>query len=249
MKAKDYLNVFDNPKILVYGPAGSGKTGLLSQFPNGLLLDFDQGMRTAVMLQDQFTPLRHNCEFETYLDSRSDTPTAWTKSKKRIFEISTMARKKTCPFDALLLDTYTGMCNAAKLAVMAAVGRPGQAPQLQDYKAIINEIEGVLEEIQFMPLPVIVSAHAEVYEDGSVNKSRPLSIGQKLASQLAARFDEVWYSECRKKGPQLIYEVNWEPSATRVTRTRSGKVQRLDHTKVGLKGLLEAVGYTYKEKK
>ena len=109
MKAKDLLLLSNYPSILIYGPAGTGKTALVSQAKDSYMFDFDNGMRTAALLDDKFTPLRHNCEFDTYVDANPESPNMWLKASTKIAEFSRLSAQGKLPYKAIIIDSHTGL--------------------------------------------------------------------------------------------------------------------------------------------
>ena len=119
MKPTDILTQNDPLSILTFGDAGSGKTALWSQLSGAFCFDFDNGMRTAAMLKDKFFDARQKIEFERYVDANALKPVAYMRAKKKLMEFVGMAAAGKSPFDAFILDSLTGMCRAAQLAVQA----------------------------------------------------------------------------------------------------------------------------------
>ena len=88
MKARDLLRLNYPPNILIYGPAGSYKTALVSQLTNAYMFDFDDGMRTAATLKDKFFDARQQIEFDIYKDRDVLKPTTFMKAKEKLLRIS-----------------------------------------------------------------------------------------------------------------------------------------------------------------
>ena len=245
MKAKDLEN--KPPHILIYGPAGTSKTGLVSQAKNGYLMDFDGGMLTAKNIEDQFTPLRHDIEFDTYRDYNLTSPTAWMKAKQKITRIAEKAHRGTWEFDCLVIDSITGMgrqCQNQIFFDAGLLGKPLGNQGLKLYGHIVAELGNYLQIITCLPCLVLVTTHElpVVVGAGATAETyiKPRIVGTKLPSQLPEFFDEVWYAKVRRGSD---FFVTWKSMEYRETRTRSGKMQELKHNDIGLQGLLKEIKF------
>jgi archaellum biogenesis ATPase FlaH len=87
MKPPDILKTNKPPVILIYGPAGTGKTALISQASNGYCFDFDNGMLTAAKLKDKFFDSRQNIEFDIYKEPDPKNPIMYHKAMVKITNI------------------------------------------------------------------------------------------------------------------------------------------------------------------
>lgn len=257
MKAKDLKS--SDPKILIYGPAGTGKTALVSQASGGYLFSFDSGgMQTALNLQDEFTKYRHSIEFDEFVDTNPDRPSAYRKFKEKLFSfVQQLQRDKDkFPYDALVVDSLTAMGQAAMREVMANVGRTPsksgvamQGPEIQHWGLAIADLRNMITLLTSLPIMILVTSHDIIQEenDGSVKK-RPNALGSKLPSELPPYFSEVWLASVKVK-PQRKFDftVSWMPSSTYETRTRTGVMQELSVVSLGLRGILKEIGYSYNQ--
>lgn len=240
MKAKDLKNLSTPPSILFYGAAGSGKTGLSSQCKNGFVFDFDNGMRTALTLQDSFTPLRQDIEFEIYVDDEPNKPTAYTQAKNKLMSLTTKN-----PYDAVVVDSLTGLCRAAQLFVLSCSGSSMRVPQIQHYGMIVNEVESILTILRSLKVLTIVTAHEMLVETDTQTLIRIMSATRPHGmNKLQWLFDEVLYTKIRLKGQGKIdYIVSGKPSSSIAVRTRSGINDDIVINDIGLDGLLEKMEY------
>ncbi len=251
MKPKDLKD--KPPHILIYGAAGTGKTALVTQAKNAYCMDFDNGMLTARNLQDKFTPIRHNIEFDTYKDYNLTSPTAWMKAKTKLTRIAEKAHRGTWEFDALVIDSITGMgrqCQNQIFFDAGLLGKPLGAHGLKLYGFIVAELENYLQIITALPCLTIVVTHELPITVGAgeaiETSLKPRIVGTKLPSRLPEFFDEVWYTMVKKQGQDFI--ASWKPRYSRESRTRSGKFQELVHNNIGLAGLLKEVNFIQKER-
>jgi len=243
MKAKDLKQ--NPPKILIYGPHGTGKTALIAQAKNGYLIDADNGMRTALLLQDKFTPLRHNIEFDTFTED-PQKPSAWIKIKEKVFSINREIRKGTWQYDALCLDSLTRMATYCTNQVLYQAGKIFEAPQLQHYNIIVTEMRNILQLVTSLPVLVLVATHEVPIETDDGVIIRPRSVGSRLPDEVCAMFDEVWYSKTKRLPSSQGYAdyiASCIPSNVRDSRTRSGTLLEVSIKDIGLDGLLNKMGF------
>lgn len=204
MKALDLKN--KAPNLLLYGPAGTGKTALVSQAAGGYLFDFDDGMRTALTLKDAFTPQRQQVEFDTYVDPNPYRPTGWLGAKAKMQELLTIINPHyptteikyqiingvnvpvgtvvmppkdptPPPFDAVVVDGLTGMAKAIQNHVMGlSGGGVFNVPQIQHYGMFVSEANQFLTMLRSLNCLVLVTAHEMLVEDGTNVLLRIMSV-------------------------------------------------------------------------
>ncbi len=251
MKAKDLIDRNKPPSICIYGPAGSGKTALVSQANGAYMLDFDDGMRTALKTQDKFTPLRHSIEFDIYVDEDASQPTQYVSAKQKLMKISQLVRVGKWPFDCVVIDSLTGLCRAAMLHVLGCSGDSMRVPQIQHYGQAVNAIESVLTIIRSLKVPVLMTAHEMLIELDTGNLIRIMSITKPHGmNKLQWLFDEVLYMKIRRKGQNKIdYIVSGKGTSNIAVRTRSGITDDVVINEIGLVGLFDLVGFKYGVKK
>ena len=246
MKAKDLLSLVNNPSILFYGPAGSGKTGLVSQAKNSYMFDFDGGMRTAALMEDKFTPLRYECEFDTYVDDRPEFPKMWNKAVDKILEFSKLSAAGKLPYDCIIIDSLTGMAKCMQLQIMVLAGGSFKKPQIQHWGDMVNEMEKALTILRSLKCLLLVTAHESVAEVDGINLVRPMSVTEKHGrNKLAWLFDEVLHTKLRPAGAgKHKYTLSGSETTSIMARTRSRMKGEFDFTEAGLEEVLEKIGYT-----
>lgn len=246
------------PSILIYGPPGSFKTGLVSQASGAYLFDFDDGMKTALKVQDKFTNRRHQIEFDTYNDELVTKPTAWLNARSKIQQISNDSANKKFNFDGIIIDSLTGMVRAAQLYVMSLDGDPLAKPHIKHWGDMVHQVESALSILRGIRCLKIVTAH-ELFvekeiksEDGKKVLStktsyHPMSVTQKHSiNKLMWLFDEVWHSEVHLGArSKSLWVLSSRSTDAIKCRTRSGFPERFTHNDVGLEGVLKEIGYTY----
>jgi archaellum biogenesis ATPase FlaH len=243
MKAKDLDTLNYPPSVLLYGTAGSGKTALVSQARNGFLFDFDNGMRTAVTLKDKFSELRQSIEFETFVDKDMKTMREYLRFKNMLLSMQNGTK-----YDAIVLDSLTGLCRSIRYYIMSCAGNTFGSPQIQHYGQMVNELETVLTILRSMNKLLLVTAHEDLVDVDNTTIIRIMSVTRKHGSnKLAWLFDEVLYTKARMKGANNIdYIVTGKTSSSTTTRTRSGILFDVVINDIGLDGLLAEMSYKQK---
>lgn len=264
MKAADLKKRNKPPTVLLYGPAGSGKTALVSQAAGGYLFDFDCGMRTALYdeetqtgINDKFRPLREQIEFDEYVDMPTVenqivklSSSVYVNARRKLLDIASQVSAGTWPFDAVVIDSLTGLCRAAQLHVLSCAGNAFMQPQIQHYGMMVNAVESVLTILRSLNVLTLVTAHEMLVETSTGVLIRIMSATRPHGmNKLQWLFDEVLHTQVRAKGQGLTdYIVSGRSTSSVLTRTRSGITGDIVHNDTGLVGLLKRMGYTYKPK-
>jgi hypothetical protein len=242
------------PNILFGGSAGSGKTCLVSQAAGGYLMDWDGHMKSARTVKDKFAPLRHQIEFDEFVDEidlSSGTPrliaSKYLIGKAKLLEIATQCANDRWPYNALIIDTITGLCRSIQVHCMAMATNgtnPFKKPQIQDFGSFINELESMLTIMRGIPVLKIVTAHEMIlFGQNDEHKGTRLMSATKPhgANKLAWLFDYVLMAKKRLRGQGKVeyivtgrHEIAKGPLTTDVV-----------HNEIGLKGVLEHLEYTY----
>ena len=246
MKAKDLKELNSPPKILLHGDCGNGKTGLISQLSNGYLMDLDGGMLTALNLKDKFTKYRQNIEFDTFKDKSFKNPQGWNTFYSKLLGIAEAVNKGTWKYDALAIDSMTGIAQIIRHHVMfAKEGNALAEPKMQHWGSMVNFMEAVCSVIMTIKVPVIITAHdCTVYtEDGAEYKV--LSMTKNHGEKIPWMFDEVWLSQIKKKGAKRTFTISGIGSPSRIAKTKMNLGKDVDHTEIGLPGIFELLGYEY----
>lgn len=264
MKPADLLKLNKPPCILIFGPAGTGKTALGSQLKNAYGLDFDDGMFTAATLKDKFFDVRQQLEFDVYKDEDPFDPKQFPLARKKLREIIRLNAEGKWDFNGLFVDSLTGLCRASQLYNQYKnYGKNPFAKMLiQDWGSVISDVEEFLTLIRAVRVPAIVTAHVDMKDKAVLNsKGNPIVGQREILAQFPSSatnnhgfrklmwlFDEVWYSERRPLGAgKASYWVIGNKFGTIQTRTRSsfGKVR---HDEIGLEEVLKLTGYNYEQK-
>ena len=248
MKATDLDDKNSPPCILIFGPAGTFKTGLVAQASGAYLFDFDGGMDTAKTMQDKFTPLRHQIEFDTYIDEVPSRPTAWTKAQDKMRQFVNDSARGKFPYDGIVIDSLTGVTKAVQLHTMSCVAGDSFAkPEIQHWYAMVLAIEKILTQLRGIKTMVIVTAHELLVEKDKKNTFLPMSITTKHSiNKLQWLFGEIWHSSITLgAGGTTKWTLSSKPNPMIRCKTRRGFPHTFIHDEVGLKGVLETIGYDY----
>lgn len=251
MKVADLIKQNKPPNILIGGPAGSGKTCLVAQAAKGYLLDFDGHMKNIITVEDKFTELRNQIEFDEFVDEvrvvngkPSLVSSKYLEAKSKLLSISQLCIDKKWPFDALIIDTITGLCRSIQLHVMSCAGNAFKKPQIQDFGSFICELESMLTIIRAIPVLKITTAHEMIVfgsQDQQVTTRLMSATKPHGANKLAWLFDQVLMAKkrfCAQGKVEYIvtgkHEIAKGPITTDVV-----------HNEIGLSGVLKLMGYNY----
>ena len=246
MKAEDLKKLNSPPKILLHGDCGNGKTGLTSQLSNGYLMDLDGGMLTALNLKDNFTKYRHNIEFDTFKDESFQNPQGWNKFYAKLLSIAELVNKKKWKYDALCIDSMTGITQIIKHFVMfSKTGNALAEPERNHWGMMVNCMESVCSIIMTLKVPVIITAHdCTVYTEDSA-EYKVLSMTKNHGEKIPWMFDEVWLAQIKKKGTKRAFTLSGIGTASRIAKSKMNLGKDVDHTDIGLPGIFKIIGYDY----
>ncbi len=251
MKVADLQKLNKPPNILIGGAAGSGKTCLVAQAGGGYLMDFDGHMGNVLTVKDKFSALRSQIEFDEFVDDVKITKgvpalasSKYLEAKSKLLSISQLCIDKKWPFDALIIDTITGLCRSIQLHVMSCAGHPFKKPQIQDFGSFICELESILTIMRAIPVLKITTAHEMIVfgsQDQQVTTRLMSATKPHGANKLAWLFDQVLMAKKRLKGQGKVdyivtgrHEIAKGPITTDVV-----------HNEIGLAGVLKEMGYSY----
>ncbi len=261
MKAMDLAKINAPPSILIFGPFGTFKTGLVSQASGAYLFDFDNGMRTAWKVQDKFTSLRHQIEFDIYQDEVYNKPAAWMRAMSKLQQFAQQNAEGKFKYDGIIIDSLTGMIRAIQLQIMLNATGDAIGPfQRNHWGPMVHQVESFLTILRGIKCLKIVTAH-ELFFEKEIKSSdgtkilrtepeyHPMSITKNHSiNKLGWLFDEIWHASVSVgAGTSLLWTLSSRSSPGLKCRTRSGFPDKYVHTETGLKGVLEKIGYSYGE--
>jgi len=262
MKPPDLLKMNFPPVILIYGGFGTGKTGLVSQLEGAYAFDFDRGMRTAATLKDKFFDARQKIEFDVFRETNPFKPVMFVKAKTKLREIFNACAKGEWDRDAIIVDSLTGLCDAAQLYVQSLGDRsnPTRDPmakmEIQNWLSLTTEVDNFFRVLQATGMLIVVTAHVDSDEEqikGEIGRTHLVSIFPSSAThkhgrqKIGIHFDEIWYADKRPAGGGKInYRITGTSLGVQVARTRSSFTD-LIHNETGMVELMKKIGYHYRK--
>ena len=246
MKAKDLKELNAPPKILLHGDSSNGKTALISQLSNAYLMDLDGGMLTALSLKDDFSKYRQTIEFDIFKDKSFKNPQGWNTFYAKLLGISEAVHSKKWKYDALCIDSMTGIAQVIKHFVMfSKTGNALAEPERNHWGMMVNCMESVCSIIMTLDIPVFLTAHdCTVITDDDVTY-KVLGITKNHGEKIPWMFDEVWLAQIKKKGQTRCFTISGIGTASRLAKTRMNLGKDVDHTEIGLPGIFDLIGYKY----
>lgn len=211
------------PKILIYGPAGCGKTALFMTLGEAAqLYDLDDNVDVAFGLKDQLQDQRLKVDVQQFLDDDPKKGNALGAVKKAVIKTVNDCRKGDYPFQILGLDSLTSLSVAAQRSVMGASGNTDANPQIQHWGMLLTEIHNLVLKLKALPIPVFVLAHETTFTSDDINKVEIAIPGQKLPGMITRMFSEIWYLRLRQAG-QGRQEFYIQTAPTSSITCRSGR--------------------------
>ena len=217
------------PKILLMGTFGTGKTlWTCSLGEKALVIDLDNGLRSAATYQDKLTSKRKLIDVKTCWEDNPLKATAFMKALSYIRTVADECRKGTFKRQALIIDGYTTLADASVRDVMARNGMLGQQPQIQHWGLAFGQLEALLLELRALPIVVVLIAHVRRVIVDEISKFEISSPGQKLPNKIPCYFDEVWMTEIKGSGNNQKYVCKTTGTSIFPCRTRGNIGNELD---------------------
>lgn len=205
-------------RILLYGPAGAGKTELYGSFPKPIwVADFDQKMKPLYGVDgvhvSSYTVKSPEDAKTVFLQFKRD----W-KAVSQDPEVKTMVLDSLTSFDTINLKYFTTI---SKGGIESTPSLPVYGDQGSYYAYFFTEIKSIQKN-------VIVTAHEYYNVDGEsgIHSIQPLITGRTILHKLPSVFEEVWYLE-RGGGDKRIlhYRPYKKAIATSTALKGSGEIE------------------------
>lgn len=234
------------PRILLLGPHGTGKTALTLTLGARLrMVDVDDGVLTGQTFKDGFTKDRGEVEVKSCAEDRPDIPSACTKALAAVKQFDKEIRSGKCPQQAIALDSFTRLQEAAMSEVLYADGKLGEPPLMQHWQPCYAKLQVILNYLRTMPCAVILIGHLQRIDVNGKIISDLFCSGKALGPKVPTYFDEVWIMDLRKDAEgKMEYVVQSKPSQGMQTRTRYNlaDAKRAD---LGLVRIFKDMGYEF----
>lgn len=216
-------------RVVLYGPAGSGKTTLMRDFPKPMLVyDFDGKYEPLIGVEGVFV--------KSYrISSKKDSSSIWLD-----FWNDWKQDKKDPQWKTIVLDSLTSLDSIMFDAMVIMAGMNPEKKKeyekyiLQIYGDIKSQYSTLFNSMKSCDKNVIVLAHESFNyigegKDQRLDSVTPLVTGGTKAL-LTALFKDTWYLELRERGPELKRFLHTKKFQMRdATTTTLGNVEPIEN--------------------
>lgn len=242
------------PKVLLYSPAGGGKSTLVMTAGEKLqLIDLDPGATVALSIHDKFRKERLNVDVVRIRDADPSKAVAWEAYKKYIQQVTNQVNAGTFPYKLLCIDSLTTMAEMALRSVLHNSGNANNClPSIQQWGIAINEVKNAIIFLRALKIPVVLTAHCQSTVADNDNKMGIAIYGRDLPNYIPRYFDEIWYVHVRaqptaqNQPQQYAFTLQTTPSAGIMARSRSGVPNEINCDK-GFDAIIQSGTYRYPE--
>lgn len=231
------------PKVLLIGPAGSGKTLLATTLgPRALVLDLNNGLASAKTFQDKFTAQRLLCEVKPVWDA-VEPDAIWTRTVRYVQDFCKQPTHK-----ALVVDSLSDLTDAALGAVLKAGGKwsedkSGKTTQA-DWGTAITQVERLLYRLRSIGAVLVMTAHTKTKViDGDEVETIGV-YGSNLPKSIEKMFDEVWYTKVVGYGEKRRFLLQTITTGGVRCKTRRQLPDGSDMNE-GMDALLKKIGWEW----
>lgn len=219
----------DPIRILMFGPAGGGKTTIAATFPKPFFFNFDNKLKSL-----------YGKDVD-YKDYSYDSPTLAAKNYKTFWKDFRDFKKdtnyKTGVFDSLTTLDAMILCHCNILAGNAPDAKPdiGVYREQSDlYTHILMEMNALKDKnVILIAHPLTNREKAAIGEEGAIREVIPLITGKKITAKLPAMFEEIYYVTRDSRGEQDKITLQYKPmrqiiASSTILRGKEGKIVSSD---------------------
>jgi len=186
-------------RIMVYGPAGAGKTRFIGTCPKPFILDSDKGLMTLRNLKIPYLPLVRGQKVYTQV---IDAIKAARKRQSMFKDIETFA-----------IDSLTSLADMLMIEVMKFPGEgrtpkdPTKSkPEWDHYTAVAARLAEIVKRCADLDMNVVFTCGVKLEKDDILGKfeGKPNVVGG-YRDKVSHDFDEVYYMDTEGTGKNANY--------------------------------------------
>jgi len=195
------LKPSETMNLLLVGPAGSGKTCLMAEFPKPMyVFDFDNKISSAAA-HHVGQPWLSGIEYESYA-RQGDKDFPVERANKKLGEMRKEIDAGTFKYKTVVIDsltTYTEQAFPYLIKMNPGIKRilvnKAVVPALADYGIFKIFTRDLITQTLTFPCNVIMTAHVDLKRDEHTGRliHRPLMVGA-LQNSLDVYFENVFYT-------------------------------------------------------
>jgi hypothetical protein len=212
------------PRIIIYGPPGSGKTGFaMTGGAKVKYLDIDGGVRTGLFMKDKWSEQRKLC-FANVTDCTEPSAKQAVAFRKVKAIVESYADTKEAQKDKpiLVIDSLTTLLEYCMRYVLDTNGILNKNPRQSDWGQRDTEIKQLLINLKSVDACIILLAHELSEEIDGTNVVNPAMTGQKLPPFILSQFDEILYARIMRTEGNKMEHIIWStPTSSLRLRSRS----------------------------
>lgn len=181
-----------HPKFMLIGDSGGGKTNSLTTFPPSwqvLVLDFFGNKESLEGAS--------NVDIISYSELDVKSIDTWPLILKEQRELIQMLDKNEFRWDAICLDTITGLIRFAEFFLLRQHPEKlgiGGAPAQHHYRGLSHIVGEFIMGFLGYPITVVICAHAEMNEDDPGLTYRAIMAGKKWRNTIYSYVGEVYHA-------------------------------------------------------
>lgn len=235
-------------KILMLGPAGSGKTSAIWTLPGrkfayvfdpasvaslrGLDIDYEEFLPDTLELDASLRGFNKGSKDDKPLTKREPTTyVRWTEDLNKRHEEGYFK-----DVDWLCVDSLTLLANAVMDRIMFLNGRYGGIEDLSDFRVAGSKIAEVFRSICSLPLNLYCTGHVTSFQDDKTKRiETQINLPGKARQLLPLLFSNIWLASGSTEDKQM-YSIRTRPEP-----------RGFQHIRTTLQGLADVEDMTVKD--